>query len=710
VDVRSLYSAIVSAGIAFVLSGLCFGGVSLAGVPLFGVRQTQLVAVLTICIVLYFRKPVNVSPTPFLLAFILLVLSDFTGRRWTFFAAPFSGPLVLVLLILLLAFSRKLGQLLEIRPSLLLGGIALLLFALLLKSIDGRQIFGDDHPSFFYRLSLLALQFPGIPFYNPQWNAGVMARDFYATGAIGPFLLFWPLVRGLSGSPELYSVIVATLAVILPPLSVYLAGRVLQFGAKAALLSAILAFAPSLQLFEWLFHYGTLGFIFSVALSPLVFALTYRAIFAESHPSWLIAAGLVISGTLCFLWTLSVIVVLPLVVLGLLRLPVLSRSGRIWMLLAVLLAYLLINGSWLYTFVRLSKVQNFVSGSALPGAESKSLDLQKLKKKAQEMVVRVSPFVLLLFVPSIFALKRERPGFLVTIVWLLLLATIGDQLKPQLELNRAWLFAVFLALPPIGVLLARYLESSSRVNTGIILLGIFLSPINAAALYQGRSDLIIRYAPQSVAKVIELFKSSPGEGRIFFLGFVLHELGQSYPDRQDGGHLAPLPLWVNREMYASHFFHARWSAVDPIPPEYRKRGEEGIEEFLDLVGATEVVSFDRRWVSYTHGNSRYELVGKAGAFHLYIRRGARWSPVVEGEARIDSVGLDELRVTALSPRIVLRYRYIDGLRADNPGIIVSGRFAFNEEVGQGQIEPFEFIELNVPPEMLGQSLRLSLNP
>jgi len=56
-----------------------------------------------------------------------------------------------------------------------------------LHYVHGRLLIGDDHPSFLYRLQLLMARFPAIPFYSPEWNAGVSRARLLATGALAYF-------------------------------------------------------------------------------------------------------------------------------------------------------------------------------------------------------------------------------------------------------------------------------------------------------------------------------------------------------------------------------------------------------------------------------------------------------------------------------------------------------------------------------------------
>jgi len=701
--------------LALLVPGLLVGQIKFLGFELLQGRSWLYLLVLTITsAVPYYAVGRRSLPSgPFISVFCLLLLSDLSARSWTFFATPFTTPNILSLCFLCFLGGGLALRLLDYNPRVLFFGTVALMSILFIKGIDGRLLFGDDHPSFFYRLSLLTEMFPKIPFYNPEWNAGVSARDFFATGALGPFLLMFPALKlGLLEHPENYSYVVGLLAVVLPMVSVYLAAKILDFDDRSAFIGALLSLSPSLQFFEWLFHYGTLGFITSIAFSPLVFALGIRFLYHGRRPSKALTFSLIAASTFCFFWTLSVIAFVPLAISVLLNFGSLFREGRIAKIIPVLLIFSLINGPWIYVFMTESNVTSFVSGGKLPGTEQvsapKVIKIDLIKKKIRELSVKISPLILILALPAILSLStaKESRIFGATILWLLLVSFVGDFIKPQLELSRANLFATMLLTLPVGRYISILLDNlrsrsfvARKLVSTLLIAGVLLSPLNAGANYFGKSNIILRFAPESVSKFSTLVNEKAGEGRVFFLGFVLHEFGQSHLGVQDGGHLAPLPVWTKKEMFASHFFHARWSAIDPIPEEFRKRGAPGIEEFLDLVGVSSVVAFRKEWIKYCDENSNYELVGREGSFLLYKRRTATSLKILEGDAEIISVGLDRLEIRPKSPRVVLKYRYYPRLQT-RAEIRLFPVKVFEEEVSKGQSVPFEFIGIDTPPELI----------
>jgi len=80
------------------------------------------------------------------------------------------------------------------QPITLLIATQALIAGVFISYADGRLLFSDDHPSFLYRLQLLMDEFPSIPFYNTEWNAGYSAREFFPSGVLNVFFLSAPIL------------------------------------------------------------------------------------------------------------------------------------------------------------------------------------------------------------------------------------------------------------------------------------------------------------------------------------------------------------------------------------------------------------------------------------------------------------------------------------------------------------------------------------
>src|SRR5690606_10256279 len=97
----------------------------------------------------------------------------------------------------------------------------------------------------------------------------------------------------------------------------------------APAVAAALGLTTSLTWYKWALHYGTMGFVTSVALSPLVLVLGVIALQRDRELSFLQAVALVVTGTLLLFWSPSGIAFLPLLALGLYGFPRLIRKRRI---------------------------------------------------------------------------------------------------------------------------------------------------------------------------------------------------------------------------------------------------------------------------------------------------------------------------------------------------------------------------------------------
>jgi hypothetical protein len=211
-----------------------------------------------------------------------------------------------------------------------------------------------------------------------------------------------------------------------------------------------------------------------------------------------------------------------------------------------------------------------------------------------------------------------------------------------------------------------------------------------------------------VTELADAIREHGGEGRTFILGFILQDLGASDYNAQDGGHVALLPELSGKEMFAFEYYHSKWTTVDPIPRSFRVRGREGIEEFLDLVNATAVVTFRREWVDYCQRDSRYTQVWQGGRFRLYTRQGSS-TPFLRGAGEVRRPSREALELIPKSTEVVLKYRYLDALRANLPGVKLSGEHAFDEDVAEGKTKPVFYIKLEIPQEIVDRQERIRIS-
>lgn len=686
------------------------------------------------------------------LALTVLLLSRYPAQAFTYFEgaqvaadALAAGAVAAVLMW----FARARPRAAAAEAALL--GVQFLCAISLLAYLDGRLIFADDHPSFLYRFQLLRDNFPFVPFYNTDWNAGYSGREFFPSGMLNVYLFFWPLLYfagdiGSASDINLYNYVLL-LYVMLIPWACYWAARIFGCSRAAAACTGVLALGPSLSYFEWLLRYGTLGFVFSVGMAPLALALSYRLSLAEQSPRLLHMLALTVVSFCCITWSLSFLVFLPLTAAALVGWRRTFAADRRKLVLAFIVLFAVINGPWMRVFVRESKVFSFLSGETLPGSDTRSVFSDKtsdeeskakpelidlLRKKYRgfrEELRKVNPLIVFMFIPGVLLLPAGSPRsiLLITVLWLGLIAVVGDALKPQLELRRMIIPASFLMTIGAGAALCRtllwarqklgekgspYGLRAAAAAAGIVLSGLLLlSPLSAAAHYTNRTERFYRFAPKYFLELADAIRRRAGDGRTLFFGFILHDFGASNYAAQDGGHIAPLAKLSGKEMYASDFYHSRWSTVDPIPASYRKRGAEGIEEFLDLVNVSAVVTFKREWLKYCRERPGiYSEVYRGGRFTLFTRRP---SPAMEGDAGYFLRGEGELRNLAdgfaVKPRtgeVVLKYRFHPRLKAYPEGSAELFPVpAYIEDRGGGEQEQVSFVGVR-PHNNDGSEIRI----
>ena len=699
-------------------------------------------------------------------AIVAYFATDVLARPFTFLSSGTRGSDLLWITLCVIALRPIIGDWFH-RTSIALGTLMIVGLALggaFLSYLHGHVLWSDDHPSFLYRLALLQDQFPELPFYNTDWNAGYWAKEFYAVGVLNVYFLTLPLrALGILGrlgdidQAQSYNIIVPYLFLGVAPFSTFLAARLARRSNVVALIAALLALGPSSGFFEWVLKFGTLGFAVSTILFPLTFVLLWRLFFEERRPSTSTCLAVILTVSLSLFWSLSAVVWVPFGVFVVLSLPRVFGANRRAPVLYALLALMVINAPWVSTFVRESRVFEFVSTNRLPGSHAEAVPQTQsaeddkrsetnltdsdpkpeplrapvtekgIEKKLREPLSKFHPLLLVFFAPGILAFRRERRLILLmsaTVVWLFFLASWGELFKPQLELKRMALMAAFLLTLPAaeGVRSTmRLLEISaeraknqgirwiSTASIGILIATVIIGVVSVGSFYTNRNPSRFAITPAYFKSFVSTMNEKAGAGRVFFLGFILHEFGSTSPENQDGGHIAPLALWIQRELYAFDFTHAKWSSVDPIPLSYRKRGREGIEEFLDLVNVTTVVTFRREWVRYCLADSRYKEIFASGKLHVYQRE-TTTSAFLRGEGSAKRIARDRIEVHLKTPSAVIKYRSIPELKllSRTPGVTLSSEEVFTEQLGSNKENQVRFIRIDVAQDVIDRDLPLIL--
>ncbi len=735
-----LYSSLL----AYTLAVLFYPTVTLFSYPIAPGKAALVALLATVCFSAYEYFKNHSLPQlraePFAVMISLLFISSLVGAGYTLFSED--SYKYLILMVGASAFAVKQFFKIEVFSIRFLILAQLLISAAFLTYTRDSLIFSDDHPSFLYRFQLLKEHFPYIPFYNAQWNAGYSAREFFASGMLNVFFVAAPIIY-LLADPDIlnvYNLLIPYLYILVVPWSVYAAGILLGYQKQTAVLAALLSLAPSLGFFEWLLRYGTLGFAFSIGMAPLTYALIVKLVFSREIPSWAVVFGLIIVSFLLISWSLSGLIFVPAAILTFVKLGLERDGARFKKVCRFALLFALVNGPWIKVFIEESKVFSFVQGSSMPGSEVSNTPEKKVAAVSSNQTKaikhlkfsrnKIHPLIVVLFIPALaFAIGAWSRGVLVaTIIWLIFVSYAGEIYKPQLELKRMLLPAAFLLCIPVSEFILwireRLEENLTRFSFKegasikiISLAGLFslygitiFTPLLAASAYSNRTSENFVLEPVEFRALARAMNEHAGEGRTFFSGFVLHELGSKTRLSQDGGHIAPLAFMSGKPLYASDFYHAKWSTVDPIPASYRKRQGEGIEEFFDLVNVTNVLTAKPDWVKYLESNPRYIEVFRGQRFRMFIRQVENPSYFLKGDGEVKHLG-DGLEVIAKSKEIVLKFRSLPKLSPypSSLGVRLERYFAFEEEVGKSKTQEVHFIKLIVPEELIHSKKPIKLS-
>ncbi len=618
---------------------------------------------------------------------LAIFFSDWLVRPWGLFKGPTIRGELLVggFICYLLLRKRRWIRFFSLWPAIVVG---LLVWSFHVAS-KGALLFSDDHAMFLFRLRLLRENFPSIPFWSPLWNAGFDARDFFATGALNAYFLSAPLLY-LFPAETVYPAIICGILWILAPASTYVASRLVGLPAIAAALSTTLSLCSGLFWFRWALKYGTVGFITSAALFPLVLALSVRFI-KDTKPSIRSGAALCIVTSLMLLWSPSGIAALPILLVAIPQLPRLVRSKRHIIALAVLVA---LNLPWVCMMWKVSSVGRFLnshtetlatptpttirdSGSSLAAPpslssanatqyrhKSGSISFKKALGNWQNNATALNPIIVVLSVPALIVFSGiARSSIIAVCVWLFLLGTVGVSLKPQLELDRMIVIASIVICIPIGQYLAHLFATASRglswrlaaSCTGAFML---IGPFAATSVVLNRSDDTYSFADKEVASLVRTLSSNAVGGRVVFSGCVLHQLS--------GGHLAPLPLWSQTPMVASSYAHNIWKYEQPIPEPLLSRGDPGIREFFDLMNASLVTAHEPTWIEYFKTRpAEYEQIWRGTEFFVFRRLNYSPSYTLRGELVDLTFTSSSISFTPASDSLVLKFRHFPFMQASS---------------------------------------------
>lgn len=606
---------------------------------------------------------------------LIYLVSDIPLRAHGFTQRPFPFLLFAVLMLAGLFTAQKRCNVIL---CVLAAACSLTAVAGFMYFSEGALITADDHPAFLYRLIQLKENFPLIPFYNPLWNTGVEAREFFASGVLNFFLLFSPFIYVFDPA-RIYNYLIAAALFLLTPLFSYLAARLLDMNRRSALVAWILSLSSSLFWYRWALAYGTMGFILSASLVPLNLAL-FSKIAARQEPISAARAALTaVSFTLMFIWSPVTLLFLPLLAFVFFRFGSYLRDKGAWLTLCLMLV---LNLPWMFTFYNVSSVGDFVSTSAqvqppeeeapshsiakfkIPDNKSAQLSLPALMlKQLRTNFLPLNPLVLIFGISGLMLLaKGTSKAVLMTVSGAaVFLGILGPAFKPQLELERMIVILGLVLALPAASLISEVISASTgrlRVFSAALLAILALSPLWLWRITSNRTSERYSVAGPEVPALVSAVKQHAAEGRVLFAGFTLHVLG--------GGHVAPLAAWTQVPLVAVSYQHDHWRYTDVIPVEYRSRKTEGVVTYLDLLNISAVVTHERFWRKWFSKHPElFERVWEGGGFQLFRRKSALPGYFLEGSGKIISQTGNSVVLSLSSDEAVIKFNYLPFLESSD---------------------------------------------
>ena len=549
---------------------------------------------------------------------------------------------------------------------------------------DGRIIFSDDHSTFLHRLMLLKDNFPNIPIYDPFWNGGYDQRYFFATGVLNLYFLVYPLIKFFNPA-DVYNYCVVFVVFVLPPLSLYLSSKVLKLSSDVAWIASLLSLATGYYWYKWCLQYGTLGFVIATILLPLNLVLFSKFLNTKDKFSLIYSMIFVITFSLMLFWSLSGIVFVPLILVGIYKIfkeNLLAKNNCI--LISVLL--LIINLPWVLSFWSISNVNKFlaqenvlvsdISSQTISDSrvnkfrhKKKEFNLEEAINDARIEFSRFNPILIIFFIPGIFLLAKEyRFAFISTSMWLLFLGTIMVKIKPQLELDRMLVMLFMLACIPSALSLNKvfafsFLKFNFKSFVKICLVSLTIgfliaSQFSVATIIRNRTTNNYYFKSDFSEKLENSLASySNSNFRALFSGCVIHEI--------DGGHIAPIPQLAKMPVVVSSPVHNLWWYKQIFPIEYLNRGDEGKEEYLDLYNAGIVFAHEENWKSYFLSlPEKYKYIKDIDAFSLFERINYTSSYFYKGDGKVLEQKNSSVKLQLATNEAVIKFNYFDFLESD----------------------------------------------
>jgi hypothetical protein len=542
----------------------------------------------------------------------------------------------------------------------LLLTLEFLLFRELAQGTGWAALYRDDHPSFMYRFWSYARSFPRYFYYDPLWNAGGISGALVSSGMTPMGMVFWPFWR-FAPTLAVYTPIVGFSFIVLLPWLAVGSARLMGAGRQASLSAGILSLGFCWYFTLYLIKFGTVGSLFSTIFLLPVCALLYRVLWLEKREVW--AGALLVVSSFFFLSWPAAAFLAPLVVLAVVLSARRWTKKNVGFLGACTVAIVVLLLPMYLGLHSHTDIGGFVEADNAVRWDAKFFTSGWRMFRAQ--FAQANPLLIFLGLAGLFFTRRRGMiPFLGPILFgALLLASWGKYWKPILQLDRMGVPLFLAASLPAAFLCGQVLETKSRrwAPARALLLALLAAGGLAGVRHYDTfsRDPHVAVSPVMLKLVDWIGENTDGDSRILFAGKTAHGYG--------GGHVALLPALTGREMIAGDYyaFSPKLVEHERPPKAWRKRGREGIREYMDLYNVGHVMTFNRRWKEHFREEpSRYRELASfmQRKIELTVFKVVREPSFFSTGSGTVTSGINRIEVHPDSPgEVVLKYNWEEGL-------------------------------------------------
>lgn len=539
-------------------------------------------------------------------------------------------------------------------------------FAALWKATGGEPLYRVDHPAFFFRLWSFGQSMPRFIYYDPFWNGGKVMPYLSASGILSPGFFLWPVWKYLE-THLAYTPAFGFLFLFVVPALAALSARIMSRSREMAVTAAFLSLGTCHFYFIHLVHYGTIGSLFATAFLMPLSASLYQIVI-KNKTGLPILAVLFISGFFLLCWPPAALMAIPMAITILFNAKSLTRRSfislavfAVVMFFAFLLPLLsLLTHSDVQSFARttnsLFSQEAFVSGWLV----------------LADLLRQTHPVILFLGIAGSFFLpsKGMRRWFVPILLASMIIAGWGREWKTDLQLDRMFINALFIAILPAAWAASTFLRSKTVyavLASALISALLIMGGYNTVKYMGNEGRAKFRTMSPEIKQMVSWIKNNtPDNGRIMFAGAAVH--GYS------AAKIAALPVYTEREMMSCDYYGFSPKLVEYNYPtrEFRKHGRERLSLFMDLYNITHVVTYHEDWKGvFRKHNDQYEEMISFGKKTIFkVKR--RNSMFIKGSGSVKA-GINSINVKLndSAKPAVIKYNWVDGLTSSDDCVTLS---------------------------------------